>query len=265
MSNRRELLGGLAGFATESAASRLQAAEVFNLRLDQAETNLSTYVRLRGDLRDAPVFDLVRGRVFGLIPDQVPRQLFKMIGAQRSRYRRVSRLEYRVESQYVGILLDWGMERPLSKWTNPYNGRICKVPVTHYGPGSARLLTDRMLAADDESSPAPGSRPWFVIGSILHMSDHIFTPSALAKQPDADLMTFSGELRLLLDESLSRVPSRLSFTAVESWRDWMQMEQAGSLWWDVAGVKLDGPAGFPAELVELIRQHAPGFFAENST
>ena len=53
-------------------------------------------------------------------------------------------------------------------------------------------------------------------------------------------MTFSGDWSLLTDPALTRVPSRLSFTAVEHWRDWMALDQPGSLWWHVAGVKLTG-------------------------
>jgi hypothetical protein len=261
VSNRRDVLAGIAAL---SAVSRpiTAAASLPELKLDEPEANLAAYIKLRGDLRDAPVYDMVRGRVFGLVEGQAPRPLFKTVGAQRTRYRRASALEYRADSRYVGVLLDWDTERPLARWANPYNNRDCEVPVTRYGPATARLLPDRMLPGTDDAEPRPGTRPWFVIGDVLHMVEQIMAPAAPAAQPDGDLMTFSGDWRLVADPAVTRVPSQLSFTAVEDWRDWMQMEQAGSLWWHVAGVKLDGPGDYPREVAELLNTHDPGFFGK---
>ena len=75
-------------------------------------------------------------------------------------------------------------------------------------------------------------------------------------------MNFSGDWRQLADPEVTRIPSQLSFTAVEHWRDWMQMEQPGSLWWHVAGVKFDSPDDYPDEFATLLRAKAPDFFAK---
>lgn len=261
MSSRREILAGFAALAAAGHAPPA-AANVPKLRLDEPEANLEAYIKLRGDLRDEPVYDMVRGRVFGLVAGEAPRQLFKTVGAQRTRYRRVSALEYRAETLYVGLLLDWGTERLLQRWTNPYNDRACEVPVTRYGPAEIRLLADRMLPGDSESEPTRGTRPWFVIGHVVHMVEQIMAPAPPAAQPDGDLMNFSGDWRQLADPGVTRIPSQLSFTAVERWRDWMQMEQPGSLWWHVAGVKLDGPGAYPDEFAALVRERAPDFFGQ---
>lgn len=261
MSSRREILAGIAALSGVGRPLAV-AAGLPELRLDEPAANLAAYIKLRGDLRDAPVYDMVRGRVFGLVEGQAPRPLFKMVGGQRTHYRRVSGLEYRADSRYVGLLLDWQTEQPLERWANPYNGRECEVPVTRYGPAAARLLPDRMLPGTDKSAPLPGTRAWFVIGNVLHMVDQVLAPAPPAAQPDGDLMNFAGDWRLVADPAVTRVPSQLSFTAVENWRDWMQMEQAGSLWWHVAGVKLGGPGDYPAEVAARLRQHDPDFFDE---
>ena len=261
MSNRREILAGFAAWAAAGHAPPAVAG-ANELRLDEPEANLEAYIKLRGDLRDEPVYDMVRGRVFGLVNGEAPRQLFKTVGAQWTRYRRVSALEYRAESYYVGLLLDWESERLLQRWTNPYNNRDCEVPVTRYGPATSRLLADRMLPGDSESAPTRGTRPWFVIGNVVHMVDQIMAPAPQALQPDGDLMNFSGDWRQLVDPGLTRIPSQLSFTAVEHWRDWMQLEQPGSLWWHVAGVKLDSPKQYPDEITTLLREQAPDFFGK---
>ena len=213
-----------------------------------------------------PVFDLARGQVYGLVPGEAARPLFKMIGAQRSGYRRVSSLEYHIESRYVGMLLDWQTEQPLRSWINPYTEKRCDVPVTNYGPTTARVLSDRMAALGDAPEmPPAATRPWYVMGDIVHMVDQIISPAVSALQPDADLMTFSGDGRLLADHLATRIPSRLSFTAVESWREWMQMPQQGSLWWHVSGVKLASASDYPAEFQTELLRVDPAFFSGVST
>jgi hypothetical protein len=272
---RRSILTSLGTLGLGAAALNTayqpaaNAAVAPDLNLDDPASNLEAYIRLRGDTSGEPVFDLARGQVFGLIPGEAARPLFKMIGAQRSHYSRVSTLEYHIETRYVGMLLDWQTEQPLRNWVNPYTEKRCDVPVTNYGPTNARLLSDRMAAlaavGDAPDKPPAATRPWYMLGDIVHMVDHIISPAVSALQPDADLMTFSGDSRLLAESGLSRIPSRLSFTAVESWREWMQMPQAGSLWWHVAGVKLMSASDYPGEFIAEVQRVDPAFFSGVST
>ncbi len=257
---------GLGAVAPNAAGlSAADAAMWRALELDDPARNLEAYIKLRGDLSGEPVYDMVRGRVFGLLAGQAARPLFKMFGAQRSRYTRVSSLEYHVVSRYVGIFLDWQTEQPLQSWLNPYTQKLCKVPVTRYGPSTMRLLSDRMTLADaGPETPPLATRPWFVMGDIVHMVDEIVSPVAPALRPDADLMTFSGSGRRLADPGVTRVPSQLNFTAVESWREWMQMQTTGSLWWHVAGVKLDSANDYPSEFLAELRRLDPDFFARDN-
>lgn len=250
-----------AGAVLAAAAGRPAFAA---LDLDDPATNLDAYIRLRGDTSGRPVYDMIRGRVFGLVEGEQARPLFRTMGAQVSRYRRVSDLEYAAQTRYVGLLTDWATNRPLGSWTNPYTGRRCDVPVTRYGPAAVRFLTDRMLPAGDgvHATGIRAARPWEVIGDIVHIVDQVFSPAPGEALPDADMMTFSGRLSLLDDRVLTRVPSRLSFTAVENWRAWMDMDRAGSLLWHVNGVKLDGPADYPAEMREQLDRLDPDFFEE---
>jgi hypothetical protein len=266
MSNRRTVLGGLAGLAALGASETAVAAAAAALDLDDPEENLRSYIKLRGDLAGAPVFDLIRGCVYGLVQGQPARPLFKTVGAQRSTYSRISSLEFRATTQYIGLLLDWSTERLLRAWSNPYTRADCKVPVTRYGPSELRVLGDRMVPASAAAHrPQPGRRPWFVLGDVVHMLDEIIAPAPPGDlQPDADLMTFTGNLQQLADPRRTRIPAQLSFTAVEPWRDWMGMKQPGRLWWHVSGVKLDGPDGYAPELQRLLRAEDPGFLLAGS-
>ena len=265
MISRRSVLAGLAGAALgagEVTATTLPSG----LNLDDPAENLRSYIKLRGDLAGEPVFDVIRGRVYGLVRGQPARPLFKTVGAQRTAYARRSSLEYRATMRYIGLLLDWSTESLLRTWRNPYTGTDCQVPVTRYGPAEMRILGDRMaaatLATDD---PQSGKRAWFVLGDVVHMLDEVIAPAPAGDlQPDADLMTFTGNLQQLADPRLTRIPARLSFTAVEPWRDWMRMEQPGSLWWHVSGVKLDGPDGYSPELRALLQAEDPSFLSAGS-
>ena len=235
------------------------------LGLDDPESNLTAYVKLRGDLAGGLVYDIVRGDVYGLVSEEAPRPLFKLIGAQRSRYTRVSALEFLLETSYVGILLDWETEQPLKSWMNPYNDRLCEPPVTRYGPSAARLLTDGMAPVEDESGAPPRAiRPWFLLGDVVHLMDRIASPVARALQPDTDLMIFSGNARQLADPLATRVPCRLSFTAVEHWREWMHMQRPGSLWWHAAGAKLAGPGDYPQAFRAELQTLDPEFLEEDN-
>jgi hypothetical protein len=269
---RRRILTGISTLGLGAAAlntaysSAAYAAVAPELNLDDPVHNLDAYVKLRGDTSGDPVFDLARGQVFGLVPGEAARPLFKMIGAQRSYYSRVSALEYHIETRYVGLLLDWESEKPLHSWLNPYTEKRCEVPVTSYGPTSARLLSDRIAAfGDAPDEPPAATRPWYVSGDIVHMVDQIISPAVSALQPDADLMTFSGDANLLSESAVTRIPSRLSFTAVESWREWMQMPEPGSLWWHVSGVKLASESDYPDDLVTELLRVDPAFLSGEST
>ena len=121
MSSRRDVLAGFAGLTIAGAAGSAAAA-ANEIDLDDPAANLEAYVKLRGDLSGAPVYDMIRGRVYGLVEGQPARPLFKTVGVQRTRYRRESSLEFRTDSRYVGMLVEWHNERLLTRWSNPYWG-----------------------------------------------------------------------------------------------------------------------------------------------
>jgi len=258
MANRRQVLAALGAAATGVTG----APAAVGLDLDRPEDNLRAYVKLRGDLGGRPAYDVIRGRIFGLVDGEPPRPLFRTAGAQVSRYERVGPLEYAARTRYAGLLIDWETDTLLDRWVNPYTGRACDAPVTRYGPSVMRVLSDRLAppGGTADTPGAPAIRPWYRMGGVVHMVDQVYGPAPAGRQPDVDLMTFSGEWAALCDRSLTRIPSRLSFSAVEHWRDWMGMDREGSLLWHVTGVKLAGPAEYPDRLAAMVKAEDPGFF-----
>lgn len=264
LANASTLVLGAAVLASP-ARSSADATTGRDLNLDDPANNLETYIKLRGDLSGEPVYDLARGYVFALRPGQAAQPLFTLMGAQRSVYERVSALEYHAQTRYVGVLRDLQTEEPLQKWLNPLNKKHCDVPVTRYGPANTRFLTDRMVPVGaGPAVPPQGTRPWFVIDGVVHLLDQIVSPVSPQLQPDADSIIFSADAAQLADSRTSRSPSQLGFSAVEAWRDWMQMDEPGSLWWHVAGVKLSGPDEYPNDFRGELERLDDEFFAGGS-
>ena len=271
MSTRRDLLAGMGGVLSSqlvvapghAVAQAGGSTAGGAMDLDDPATSLRAYIKLRGSLDNEPVFDVVQGRVYAILPGEPVRPLFRMIGAQRSLYTFRSALEYQATTRYLGWLLDWDSGWPLEQWTNPWSGERCVVPTTRYGPSTVHIQSDRVVPAGaDSEAPATGRRPWFVLGEVVHMLDEILLAAPAGPDyPKADLMTFSGRWQDLADAGRSRIPARLGFSAMEPWRDWMQMDRPGMLWWHVAGVKLDGPQDFPPELLALVQAGDAEFLA----
>jgi hypothetical protein len=273
LTRRRDFLAGTIGMAASGfvvASPSASPVTAYDLNLDDPAANLQAFVKLTVSLDSEPVYDIVRGSVYGLVAGQPAMPLFKTVGAGSSIYSRRSTLEYRAQTRYIGMFLDWETEQPLDKWTNPYTGETCDVPVTRYGPGEVRILGDQILPVTVATQEAPsGKRPWFKLGSVVHMQRDVIAPtSEMPLFPKADLMTYSGDWQQLADPNLKRIPSRLNFSAVETWREWMNMlpgeQPAGTLWWQVSGAKLDGPADYPPELRQRLRLEDPGFFPSRS-
>ena len=234
--------------------------------LDDPAFNLKAFVKLIGALDEAPVYDLIRGSVYALVPGRPAQPLFRTLGAGVASYSQTSALEYRSESRYVGMLLDWNSDALLKKWDNPLNGASCDVPVTRYGPGGSSIQPGRIVPDGfpiDESSA--GIWPWFRLGDSVHMTRAVLQESvAHPLFPKADLMTYNGDWRLMMDDAVLRMPSRLNFSAVESWRPWMQMgedDPTGTLWWHVSGAKLTSADAYPLGVKTLLTNLAPDFFS----
>ncbi|MEH6607489.1 MAG: DUF1838 family protein [Pseudomonadales bacterium] len=274
MTRRRDFLAGMAGlaasnFVVASPPVSPATATAYDLNLDDPAANLQAFIKLTGSLDSEPVYDIVRGSVYSLVAGQPAMPLFKTIGAGCSIYSRHSPLEYRAETRYIGMFLDWETEQPLDQWTNPYTGKKCDVPVTRYGPGEVRILGDQILPVTMVTQEASGGkRPWFKLGSVAHIQREVISPApGMPLFPKADMMTYSGDWQQLADHNLKRIPSRLNFSAVETWREWMNMvpgeQPAGTLWWHVSGAKLDGPADYPPELRQRLRREDPDFFSSS--
>ena len=188
---RRTLLTATGAICLSGSGLVAHAAEhpfqgTFNLEdLHDPENNLQAYIKLRGNLRPEPVWEMITGRVFGLVNSEKPRLLFKSLGAQRTVYRRVSSLEYTAESRYVGLFLDLETEQLLQQWVNPYNMRQCEIPSTHYDM-VPKIHPAGTSFGNADGMPSPGVRPWFVIGDVFHMGDQIISPASPDKQPDGD-------------------------------------------------------------------------------
>jgi hypothetical protein len=261
---------GVAASSLVAAPPLASHATTYDLNLDDPEANLQAFIKLSGSLDTEPVYDIVHGNVYGLVAGQPAMPLFKTVGAGCSLYSRRSKFEYRAKTRYIGMFLDWETEQTLDTWTNPYTGNVCNVPVTRYGPSEVRILGNQILPATKANYEVPsGMRAWFKLGNVAHMQREVIGPApGMPLFPKADLMTYSSDWEQLADPKLKRIPSRLNFSAVETWREWMNMvsgeHPAGSLWWQVCGAKLNSLFDYPPELLERLLREDPNFFQSRS-
>lgn len=250
MMRRRAVLGLLGGAAL---APRLQSRATS--ALSEPAGQLETYVRIRGSLGDAVVFDHVTGSVHAAVEGEAPRLLFNLEGLQVSRYRREGPERFAMRTRYIGLLTDPLTGERLEHFANPWTGARREVPVSSYGPSTVWLLpggVDYGLPA--AQTPAVSRREFRREGGWVHVTESIASASS-RDQPDFDVITFSARAADLGRPAPAFVPAVNGFTAVERWRPWMAMgDRPGMLIWHVRGTKLDRPDEVPGWL----RQEAEG-------
>ena len=82
--------------------------------LDDPEDNRRAFIKLIGSLDGRPVYDIVRGSVYALVPGRPAQPLFRTVGAGVATYTRQSALEFRAVTRYLGFFLDWESGEPLA-------------------------------------------------------------------------------------------------------------------------------------------------------
>lgn len=229
------------------------------LDLNRAEDNLTAFVKIRGSLTEEKTTSIVSGRVYGIVEGQPAKPFFGLLGFQIGRYRRVSDTTFLNASHYFALYTDLRAGKRARALTNPFNGKTVEPPLSQYGPSTIEVssIAKEPTAAKDLLV----IRPWARVGNILTMTDVVSAPLPSEAQPDLDLTTYTADWRDIQNTSIPSAPSTMGFTAVENWRDWMQMGSlAGSLLWHVTGHKLGRGENLPSHLANEAMKEAPEMF-----
>jgi len=254
---RRQLLagaGGVAGLATGLSAS---AATEMTLNLDAAEDNLKALIKLQADLSGADAIGGFPGEVWGWVPGEGNRLLFRSYGIGASHVERVEN-GWRFYHREVMYYLDPQTGEILQDWVNPYTGK--RVEVMH-------ILNDpvhRFYAISGGRFSAPF--PYTAYNDDLVFRITVFSArdsvmprkdyplhSANNMYQAAELWTMVGRLSEVMDPQVTSASCVTSWARVGQWLPFMEMgNRPGIMVYHSDSYKLMGGV---AEIPDAIRAY----------
>ncbi len=210
------------------------------------------YVRVRGSLAEAPVFEHTWGWTYGVVDGESPRLLWISEGLTISRYRRAARDRVLGRTGYLGLMRDAATGRVLERFDNPYTGDTVEVPASQHDRDIASIELTPSGTHIAGAPAGPGLQP-LVNGAHISFTDRLVVPLPPKAQPKLDIATLTAQADEAFDASRLSVLSTLSFTGIERWRPWMRMsERPGGLLWHVIGGKVSREEVAP-ELLQRAR------------
>ena len=268
--SRRHIAGGALSVSIFGAFQKALAAGQTDmspspktrLDLDNAADNLTAFMKIKGSLSEERVTNVVTGRVYGIVEGEPAKPFFGLLGFQINRYKRVSDSAFLNASQYFALYTDLRTGERARFLTNPFTGKTVEPPLSQYGPSTVELTATPKEPENAQAAIQPAKMfPWARIGNKLTMTEQVAAPLPLEVQPDIDLTTYTADWRQVQDTTVTSADSNMSFTAMEHWRDWMEMGSLeGSLLWHVTGHKLTADEDLPPHLISEAMIAAPEMF-----
>jgi hypothetical protein len=265
---RRQLLAGAGGVA--GLASGLGAAEA-SLDLDDPEGNLKALIKLQADLSGADAIGGFPGEVWGWVPGEGNRLLFKSYGIGASHVERVDN-GWRFFHREIMYYLDPETGEILQDWVNPYTGR--RVEVMH-------ILNDpvhRFYAISGGRFSAPF--PYTVHDDDLVFRISVFSfrdsvmpraeyplHSANDKYQAAELWNMNGRVSEVMDPNVTSASCVTSWTRVGQWLPFMEMgNRPGIMVYHSDSYKLlRGITEVPAHIRAYTEEHHPKYLESPKT
>lgn len=285
MTDRRSLLAagagalGLAALGGQTIAASFAAPGAVDLagRLRGAAL-LEAFVRMRGRTDGKLGYGWLRSQRSAVIDGDVA-PLCGVVAGAVTRYERLSDQVYEATILEVAHYTDPASGELLESVTMPGSGRRVTVPAYRFGPVKARFA----VAHDEweEFDPPQGGSgaTQFVPKSSVHLQRSIEPAVAVGDRiavraneygrvyPDRagpatvyyrEWMVWQARAADLARSSLASVPADYAYTALTSWRPWMQMG-------DIKGHTLDSGYGAkaaswsdcPAEFLDMTRRRHP--------
>jgi hypothetical protein len=272
---RRTLLAGL---AVSAAVPRAASAAI---TMSPAE-RLETMIRMRGDTSGGIVFgwlDAVRSTVI----DGDIRPMCRMVAATVSRFERRND-QFEATVLEVAYYLDSRTDALLETFRFPGARQDVKVPVYRTGPVKVRYGID--LSEWEEHTPdqagqaaaafAPRSSvhlersvgvPTIADGSLFLRSDEYGRVYPDKTKPPAvfyrEWMIWQARADALLQSRAPSVPATFAYSALSSWRPWMQMgDVKGHTAENGHGAKTDSLEKVPPIIRDLIKSRDPDLLAD---
>jgi hypothetical protein len=219
-----------------------------------------------------------RATLFGKVEGEPAVPLFQVNGFSIARATRLDTARWRLDNVEAGYYGDLATGEPLDRWTNPLNGRECRVrhyrsyqhlevlpdgiaPIrkgnapsdAHFtaSMGTPSIFNGQIWMHEDLISSAP-NKPLSSFADPLEYSGARLTATSLA--------TFSATVGDLLDRRRHFVPALFSYQTMNSWRPFLRMgETPGLVGFRMFGAKAETLAGVPRIWRERVLAEYPDF------
>lgn len=241
---RRSLLGlalAVPGVLGASVAARSANARA-SLDLTRDEDLLQALMKMRGTLGPELQVGWLRARRFA-VSDGIIEPLCGLLSATYSYFRRRSEQLFEVTSLEIAHYTDFETGALLQSLRMPFTGATVEVPAYRFGPTKTRFAVK--LSEKTPYTPAAGTTEdaFAPAGSVLMTKSihregtrggvvylrheeygRVFTegsskPAMFYKEST----TWSGPESQVLDPAVRQVDALVAYSAMTSWRPWMQM------------------------------------------
>lgn len=262
---RRDVLAGAGGVAGLAAGMSARAGTHNSLDLDDPEGNLTALIKLQADLSGADALGGFAGEVWGWVPGEGNRRLFRSYGIGASHVERVEN-GWRFYHREVMYYLDPNTGEILEDWVNPYTDR--RVEVMH-------ILNDpvhRFYALSGGPFAAPW--PYTVMGDDLVFRISVFSfrdsvmprvdyplHSANDKYQASELWMMNGRVSEVMNPDITSASCVTSWSRVGQWLPFMEMgNRPGIMVYHSDSYKLlNGVADIPPDILKYTEKHHPKY------
>lgn len=255
---------GLVGFLAAGAAlPRVGGSPPGRMPdLSQPANNLRALIRMTASLKEEDVPWWYDGTIYGVVPGENPRPLFRFEGMELYWMRRLPAGAYELIGNTVTFFRDLVTGRMLEHFENPYTGARNAVQAAVQGGGPGRgfnYSVDGIRATRfmGQIPDAPLVLDWSFVRDRAWLHNTTAYPPGMPP-PRMQRQTLFAALADFMDGSLDAIPATFSSTVVMPWLKWLEMgDRPGHLLWHASGAKLESVAQLPREYRERAGREHP--------
>ncbi len=222
MLNRRTILQGLGG-ATLAANTPAWSAG-HSLDLNKRADFLTAIAKMRGSTDDQLVIGYVIGARYAVVDYQaIP--MMGILAGTFSRYRRLDAETFEARSIEVAYFTDMQTGKLLETWDNPVTGKRVEVQRTRMGPSTILMTADGL-----QVDAVGGIRLEHFFRPAVEQAGEVWITEEIrvnSRPPDRkpfvynEMTTYQANRADLNDPQQAAVPTRVQYTSVITFRDWM--------------------------------------------
>jgi len=289
--NRRtafKLLGAsvMAGLATPG-----RAASHASFDFDNPADNLRGFLKLTSSLADEPIVGWYSGMVFGNVPGEILRPLFRLEGFGVGQTTRQDNGTFQSSWKEVGYYKDVKTGQILEEWKNPYNDEVCEVMHIHNEavntvlstrfpevPPLSETVDFEMEFPNYSGSGSEFVLPWQVMdGHITLWNDfrgkikNVLDPKVWKRESTGEyiriteLFQFVADYEQFMDPDLDQIDYTGAWNRLAPWLPWMLMgRHPGELFYRCTTVKAARFEDLPKDILAYTEKHYPDYLDYNT-